>query len=191
MGPDVAVPVVSESLGLRLVGRVDQAMGRRRERGVRPSLTLVLVLLAFAAGNANGAGKPHPTYPERQELPASDAERAAKCTLLRERTQRLGDSLSERGLLSRLDFVNVYQRSSQRFLEEQCGDVDGDGNALSHTALRSGKIKGSPAPSKHGGEHGDVSHAAGEDAIDAAPAMDASEHEPAVDAHSETERADG
>ncbi len=128
------------------------------------------ILCAFAAGllaaaPALAAGKPHPTYPERQEVPADTAERDAKCATLRERTQRIGDSMANpNSLLARLDIVRVYHRSSERYLEEQCGDVDADGYALSHRTERSGVVKGSPAPHAdghsggHGGGHAAPSH---------------------------------
>ncbi len=207
MGPDVTAPVATGS-GMqparRLFGascvhagacRRDGAL--RNPRGQRRGafLSLSLVVLVLAAFNANGAGKPHPTYPERQDVPANDAEREAKCSLLRMRTEQLGDRLGERGLLSRLDFVHVYHRSSERFLLEQCGDVDADGNALSHLAARSGKIKGSPAPVSHDGEHDSPAHPAhdasgttegagpsGHEA-DAGHAGDAGTDQPPDDAH--------
>ena len=186
MGPDVK--------GLGATGMGMQPVRRARDTFVQ----LTLAVLALAAFTTHGAGKPHPTYPERQEVPANDAEREAKCTLLRARTERLGNTLGEGSLLSRLDFVRVYQRSSERFLEEQCGDVDADGNALSHVAARSGRIKGSPAPVSHGGDHGgdhdsaahsapDVSGAA----ADAGHEVNSGTHEPAAATHSGSGDADG
>jgi hypothetical protein len=132
---------------------------------MKRTATVVLCTLAaglLAATPALAAGKPHPTYPERQEVPADTAERDAKCVTLRERTQRLGDTMANpNSLLARLDIVRVYHRSSERYLEEQCGDVDANGYALSHRTERSGIVKGSPAPEDghHGGGHAAPAHA--------------------------------
>ena len=133
---------------------------------MKRTATVVLCTIAaglFAATPALAAGKPHPTYPERQEVPADAAERDAKCATLRERTQRLGDNMANpNSLLARLDIVRVYHRSSERYLEEQCGDVDANGYSLSFRTERSGIVKGSPAAhgDGHGGGHSAPAHEA-------------------------------
>ena len=197
MGPDG--PEGPDVMGIGAVRAGVQPVRRARDA----FLAATLAVLALAAFNANAAGKPHPTYPERQEVPASDAEREAKCNELRARTAQLRARLGERGLLSRLNFVLVYQRSSERYLDEQCGDVDADGNALSHVAVRSGKIKGSPAPVSHGGEHAGEAHGSAEAsaetegagtsgaAADMGHAPDANPLEPSADTHSGLGDADG
>lgn len=133
----------------------------RRMAAVALTAGLPMAVAVLAGNPAMAAGKPHPTYPERQEVPADATEREAKCVELRERTQKLGDSMGAHSLLGRLDFVRVYHRSAERYLEEQCGDVDANGFALSHRTERSGIIKGSPAPDAHGGGHGDAGHGEG------------------------------
>ena len=102
------------------------------------------------------ASEPPPrTYPERFQTPASEAERAARCAVVRERSGRLRAAMQDGSIVSRLDWVRVYERKSGRFLEEQCGDVDHNGLALSAVAERSGKVIGSPqAEPEHQAEPG-------------------------------------
>lgn len=118
------------------------------------SLRLFPVLLFMLAAPlvATAAGKPDSRYPERLEVPADSAEREAKCELLRARTARTGGWLGANSWPGRLDAVRAYHRAAQRYLQEQCGDVDAGGRALSHRAERSGRILGTPA-STHAEAH--------------------------------------
>ena len=93
------------------------------------------------------ASEPPPqTYPERFDTPASAAERDTRCSMLRDRSARIRAAMQDASIVSRLNWVRVYERKTERFLQEQCGDVDEHGLALSAKAERSGKVIGSPAP---------------------------------------------
>lgn len=120
-----------------------------------PSMRHLPVLLFVLAAPlvATAAGKPHSPYPERLEVPADAAEREAKCELLRARTARTGGWLGANSWLGRLGAVHTYHRAAQRYLQEQCGDVDASGHALSHRAERSGRILGTPASSHAEAHH--------------------------------------
>ena len=103
---------------------------------------LVGVLTLADAGVALASEPPPRTYPERFDVPQSTAERDARCAVVRTRSARIRAAMQDGSLISRLNWVRVYERRTERFLEEQCGDVDERGMALSAEAARSGKIVG-------------------------------------------------
>ena len=109
----------------------------------------VTVIALTVLGNAQivSASEPPPqSYPERFATPSNAAERDAQCAVLRARSTRIRAALQGDSIVSRLNWVRVYERKAERFLEEQCGDVDDRGVALSAVAQRSGKVIGSPLP---------------------------------------------
>jgi hypothetical protein len=101
---------------------------------------------------AGAAGKPHSPYPERLDVPADTAAREAKCETLRARTARTGGWLGRNNALGRLNVVRSYHRAAERYLQQQCGDVDARGHELSHRAERSGRIVDTPAAA-HADDH--------------------------------------
>ena len=108
----------------------------------------IVVATALAGARSVFASEPPPrTYPERFDTPKDAAERDAQCTVLRARSTRLRAAMQDGSIVSRLNWVRVYERRAERFLEEQCGDVDERGLPLSAMAERSGNVVGSPSSS--------------------------------------------